>query len=275
MTSIARDFPASTAPAAGALAPSRRFRGEIGGSAASARRQRGRRPGRPHYVILRMHIGEFGRQIVDFREQHAGISFARERTMTALPTGPGAIEKIETGLPGVFLLQPSVYRDARGAFFESYHRAKLAALGIREPFVQDNESLSVRGTLRGLHYQRRQPQAKLCRVAQGEVLDVAVDLRRGSPQFGKWVSAILSGENRRQIYIPAGFAHGFLVLSETAQFLYKCSRFYQADDDRGIRWNDPQLAIGWNIASPLLSAKDAALPLLADVPPDQLPGAET
>jgi dTDP-4-dehydrorhamnose 3,5-epimerase len=195
--------------------------------------------------------------------------------MTAPHTGRRTIEKIETSLPGVFLLRPPIFRDARGAFFESYHQAKLAELGIRETFTQDNESFSVRGTLRGLHYQCRQPQAKLCRAARGEVLDVAVDIRRGSPHFGKWVSAVLSEENRLQIYIPAGFAHGFLVLSDAAQFLYKCSAFYDAEDDRGIRWNDPQIGIQWNTASPLLSGKDAALPLLADVPPEQLPLTQT
>jgi dTDP-4-dehydrorhamnose 3,5-epimerase len=195
--------------------------------------------------------------------------------MTAPHIGPGTIERIETSLPGVFLFRPPIFRDARGSFFESYHQAKFGELGIRETFVQDNESLSVRGTLRGLHYQCRQPQAKLCRVARGEVLDVAVDIRRGSPHFGKWVSAILSDENRLQIYVPAGFAHGFLVLSETAQFLYKCSTFYDAEDDRGIRWNDPQIAIQWNMGTPIVSDKDAALPLLADVPPEQLPCFET
>jgi dTDP-4-dehydrorhamnose 3,5-epimerase len=191
--------------------------------------------------------------------------------MTAPHIGSREIEKIETRLPGVFLLRPPIFRDARGSFCESYHQAKLAELGIRDQFVQDNESISARGILRGLHYQCRQAQAKLCRVARGEVLDVAVDIRRGSPHFGKWTSAILSDENRLQIYIPAGFAHGFLVLSETAQFLYKCSTFYDAEDDRGIRWNDPQIAIQWDMDAPIISDKDAALPLLANVALDQLP----
>jgi dTDP-4-dehydrorhamnose 3,5-epimerase len=191
--------------------------------------------------------------------------------MTEPSTSDGGFEKINAGLPGVVLLHPTVFRDARGQFFESYHEAKLAALGIRDRFVQDNQSRSVRGALRGLHYQLKRPQAKICRVAQGEVLDVAVDIRLGSPNFGKWAGVVLSGENSLQIYIPAGFAHGFLVLSESADFLYKCSEFYDRDDERGIRWNDPTLGIRWNEASPLLSAKDSALPLLADLPAEFLP----
>ncbi|MDE3135996.1 MAG: dTDP-4-dehydrorhamnose 3,5-epimerase [Acidobacteriota bacterium] len=180
-------------------------------------------------------------------------------------------EKIDAGLEGVVLLRPRVFRDARGQFFESYHGAKFAGLGIHDQFVQDNQSQSMRGTLRGLHYQLKHPQAKLCRAVQGEVLDVAVDIRLGSPNFGKWTGVVLSAENRLQIYIPAGFAHGFLALSESAEFLYKCSDFYDRDDEHGIRWNDPTLGIQWNEASPLLSAKDSALPLLAELPAEFLP----
>ena len=169
------------------------------------------------------------------------------------------------------MLQPQVHEDARGFFFESYHQAKLADLGIREVFVQDNHSKSCRNTLRGLHYQLQHPQAKLCRVVQGEVLDVAVDIRVGSPHFGHWVSAVLSAENKQQIFIPAGFAHGFAVLSETAEFLYKCSHFYSAEDERGILWSDPELGIPWEVSEPVISRKDAANPRLARVPAEFLP----
>jgi len=181
------------------------------------------------------------------------------------------LQRIETSLPGVCLLQPRILQDARGSFFETYHKQRFSALGITDVFVQDNHSTSVRGTVRGLHYQIRSPQAKLCRVVQGEVVDIAVDLRRSSPDFGRWVRVILSAENRTQIYIPVGFAHGFAVLSETAEFLYKCSGFYDAADERGVLWNDADLNIAWNIALPLLSAKDAALPRLSAIPGDQLP----
>jgi dTDP-4-dehydrorhamnose 3,5-epimerase len=191
--------------------------------------------------------------------------------MTKPSTAHEGFEKIDGGLEGVVLLRPTVFRDARGQFLESYHEAKFAALGIHDRFVQDNQSRSVRGTLRGLHYQLKHSQAKICRVVQGEVLDVAVDIRRGSPNFGKWTGVVLSGENGLQIYIPPGFAHGFLVLSESADFLYKCSDFYDRDDEHGIRWNDPTLGIRWNEDSPLLSAKDAALPLLSEVPAELLP----
>jgi dTDP-4-dehydrorhamnose 3,5-epimerase len=144
-------------------------------------------------------------------------------------------------------------------------------LGIHDEFVQDNHSQSVRGTLRGLHYQLQHAQAKLCRVVQGEVLDVAVDIRRGSPTFGRWVSAVLSAENKRLIYVPRGFAHGFAVLSETAEFLYKCSDFYHAEHEHGVLWNDPQLNINWNVANPILSAKDQKYLPLAQIPQELLP----
>jgi dTDP-4-dehydrorhamnose 3,5-epimerase len=181
------------------------------------------------------------------------------------------LQRIETSLPGVCLLQPQVFKDERGFFLESYHGRKLAALGIHDVFVQDNHSKSSRGTLRGLHYQRRRPQAKLCRVVQGEVLDVAVDLRRSSENFGKSVCAVLSAENQQMIYIPVGFAHGFVVLSPTAEFLYKCSSFYDPADERGVLWNDPDLKIDWNVESPQLSQKDAALPRLAQIAREELP----
>lgn len=178
---------------------------------------------------------------------------------------------IETKIPSVYLIQPEVHQDPRGFFYESYHQGKLAERGIRETFVQDNHSRSCKDTLRGLHYQLKHPQAKLCRVVQGEVLDVAVDIRVGSPHFGQWVSAILSAGNKQQILVPRGFAHGFLVLSETAEFLYKCSDFYFPEDEHGVLWNDPDLAIPWNVMNPLLSAKDRGYSPLPAIPRELLP----
>jgi dTDP-4-dehydrorhamnose 3,5-epimerase len=154
---------------------------------------------------------------------------------------------------------------------ESYHRARFAELGISDSFVQDNHSCSVKGTLRGLHYQLVHSQAKLCRVVEGEALDVAVDIRYGSPSFGKWTSVLLSAKEQNQIYIPPGFAHGFLALSETVQFLYKCSDFYDAADEHGILWSDPDLGISWRAVSPLVSDKDARYSRLAAVPLESLP----
>ena len=181
------------------------------------------------------------------------------------------MEKLETSLPGVCFIRPKVFEDPRGFFFESYHEAKFSDLGITGRFVQDNHSRSAKGTLRGLHYQLKFPQAKLCRVIQGEVLDVAVDIRKGSPYFGKGVSAVLSAQNRLQIYIPKGFAHGFLVLSEAAEFLYKCDEIYHPEDEQGIIWNDPEIGIQWGISDPVLSNKDRQSPPLAKIPPDLLP----
>ncbi len=179
-------------------------------------------------------------------------------------------ERSETELHGVCILRPQVFSDPRGWFCETYHAAKFAALGIRDQFVQDNHSYSTRHTLRGLHYQVSHPQSKLCRVIRGEVLDVAVDVRRGSPTFGKWVSTVLSAENKQQIYIPVGFAHGFLVLSEEAEFLYKCSDIYDPAGEAGVHWADPDLAIDWGIADPLVSDKDSRYPRLAEIPPERL-----
>jgi len=181
------------------------------------------------------------------------------------------MERIETSLPGVYELRPRIYRDARGFFLETYHQARLAQLDIGDAFVQDNHSQSAQGTLRGLHYQLHHPQAKLCRVIEGEVLDIAVDIRIGSPNFGKWTSVRLTAREQNQIYIPAGFAHGFLALTNTVQFLYKCSDYYAPEDERGILWNDPALKIAWNISNPMLSQKDAKNPLLATVPREHLP----
>ena len=162
-------------------------------------------------------------------------------------------------------------RDERGFFFESYNKAKFAAIGVDDVFVQDNHSKSVRGTLRGLHYQLKYPQSKLCRVVQGRVLDVVVDIRAGSPTFGRYATAELSDENRSEIYIPRGFAHGFAVLSDSAEFLYKCSEFYHPEDERGVVWNDPEIGIDWGIIDPIVSAKDSRHRRLSSIPPEELP----
>lgn len=176
----------------------------------------------------------------------------------------------ETELPGVLMLEPDVYRDGRGYFLETFHQRKYAELGIPGPFVQDNHSFSCRGTLRGLHTQLSHPQGKLVRVVEGEVFDVAVDVRVGSPTFGRWTGVSLSGADCRQLYAPPGFAHGFCVTSEQAHVEYKCTAFYDPGDELTIRWDDPDLAIPWPVASPLLSAKDGAAPRLAEVR-DRLP----
>lgn len=165
---------------------------------------------------------------------------------------------LPTDLPGVVVVEPDLFRDARGFFLETFHEPKYRAAGVPGPFVQDNHSRSVRGTLRGLHAQVRRPQGKLVRVASGELLDVAVDIRRGSPSFGRWTSVVLSGDNFRQIYTPPGFAHGFCVLSELADVEYKCTDVYDPDDQLTIRWDDPDIGIAWPVAQPILSAKDAA-----------------
>lgn len=184
------------------------------------------------------------------------------------------MKRIDTTLPGVIVVEPEVFKDERGFFFESYHEAKFAEIGIRDRFVQDNHSKSIKGTLRGLHYQIARPQAKLCRVIQGEVLDVAVDIRRGSPSFGQHMSVVLSAENMKQMYIPVGFAHGYVVRSETAEFIYKCSDFYFSQYERGVIWNDPELAIDWGTETPILSTKDRSHPMLSKIPSDELPGFE-
>lgn len=167
-----------------------------------------------------------------------------------------------TDLPGVLVLEPQVFEDDRGWFAETYRADRYAAVGIRDCFVQDNHSQSRRGVLRGLHGQRRRPQAKLVRVVAGEIFDVAVDVRLGSPTFGRWVGILLSSANRRQCYVPVGFLHGFCVLSETAEVEYKCSEVYLPEDEIGVRWDDPALGIAWPVRSPILSPKDAALPFL-------------
>jgi dTDP-4-dehydrorhamnose 3,5-epimerase len=175
------------------------------------------------------------------------------------------VRTVECEIPGVLLIEPDVFEDARGCFLETFHAKRYAAAGIPGPFVQENFSFSVRGTLRGLHYQLRQPQGKLVMVLAGEVFDVAVDIRKGSPTFGKWVGMRLSSQNMRQLYIPPGFAHGFCVLSDTAGMTYKCTDFYAPHDERGINWNDPTLGIRWPVSAPLLSPKDQAYKTLADM----------
>lgn len=170
---------------------------------------------------------------------------------------------VPTELPGVLIVEPDVHRDSRGFFLETYHAERYRAHGIDAPFVQDNHSQSTAGTLRGLHLQVGRPQGKLIHVIEGEVFDVAVDVRRGSPTFGRWLSVVLTADNFRQYYIPPGFAHGFCVLSPVAQVEYKCTVFYDPTTEIGIAWNDPSLAIQWPIAEPLLSPRDQKHPSLA------------
>jgi dTDP-4-dehydrorhamnose 3,5-epimerase len=167
-------------------------------------------------------------------------------------------------LPGVIVVEPDVFRDGRGFFLETYHVEKYRAIGIPLAFVQDNHSLSAHGTLRGLHLQLQKPQGKLVRAIQGEIWDVAVDVKPESPTFRQWFAVVLSGDNFKQIYIPPGYAHGFCVLSETAQVEYKCTALYDPADERGIAYNDSELSIEWPISDPLLSKRDAANPTLAD-----------
>ena len=170
-----------------------------------------------------------------------------------------------TSLPGVLCIEPEVFEDARGFFLESWNRRTFAAQGIDVDFVQDNHSRSGKGVLRGLHYQLHEPQGRLVRVTQGRVFDVVVDVRRSSPHFGQWMGHELSAENRHMLWIPPGFAHGFLVLSDSADFLYKTTAYYAPQWDRGIRWDDPDIGIEWPLqGAPLLSAKDQAQPLLKD-----------
>jgi len=177
----------------------------------------------------------------------------------------------QTKIPEVLVVEPEVFGDSRGFFLETYHSKKYMEKGIKKPFIQDNHSRSSRGTLRGLHYQLKPPQAKLVYVATGEILDVAVDIRKGSSTFGKWVGIILSEENRFQLYVPEGFAHGFCVLSETADVIYKCSALYSPGDDRGVNWSDKSININWPAKDLLLSDKDKNLPMLKDIPEISLP----
>ena len=175
-----------------------------------------------------------------------------------------------TSLPEVLLIEPDVYRDPRGFFLETYHQRKYAEAGIHGPLVQDNHSFSRQGALRGLHAQKRRPQGKLVRAVEGEMFDVAVDIRRGSPTFGRSVGMNISGDDFRQLWVPPGFAHGFCVLSETVHVEYKCTDFYDAEDELAVAWNDPAIGVAWPIQDPVLSAKDQKAPLLRDLM-DRLP----
>jgi dTDP-4-dehydrorhamnose 3,5-epimerase len=181
------------------------------------------------------------------------------------------MDVITTALPGVLLVRPRVFRDSRGAFLESWHRDRYVRAGIPATFVQDNAAFSRRGVIRGLHYQYPEPQGKLVMVLHGTVLDVVVDIRQGSPAFGKWLGAELSSENGHQLWIPEGLAHGYAVLSDSAVVAYKCTRSYNPAGDAAIRYNDPALGIDWGVVDPVLSDRDSAAPLLSDVPLDRLP----
>jgi dTDP-4-dehydrorhamnose 3,5-epimerase len=175
------------------------------------------------------------------------------------------VRVVATDIPGVLVIEPQVHFDGRGFFVETYHAERYRACGIEGPFVQDNHSRSMGGTLRGLHLQLDRPQAKLIRVVEGEIYDIAVDVRRGSATFGRWVAVTLSAGNFRQCYIPGGFAHGFCVLSPVAQVEYKCTDVYDRASEIGIAWNDPGLAIPWPIAEPMLSERDRRHPTLAEI----------
>jgi dTDP-4-dehydrorhamnose 3,5-epimerase len=178
---------------------------------------------------------------------------------------------IETSLKDVLILQPSVFEDPRGFFMETYRKNRYRDIGVDVDFVQDNVSFSNIATLRGLHFQYPRGQAKLVQVLQGEVFDVAVDIRVGSPTFGKWCGSRLSAENKRQMFIPEGFAHGFCVMSKTALFHYKCSEYYAPECENGLLWNDPEVRIDWPTTKPMLSDKDAAYRCLAEMTTDLLP----
>ena len=177
----------------------------------------------------------------------------------------------EASIDGLLIIEPAVFGDERGFLLESYSRDRYANAGIASEFVQDNVSLSARGILRGLHLQHPNDQGKLCSVLDGEVFDVAVDVRVGSPTFGRWEGVRLSSKNKRQFYVPPGFAHGFCVLSDRALFSYKCTDFYSAPNELGVAWNDPDIGIEWPIEAPQLSEKDATNPRLKDIPAEDLP----
>lgn len=177
----------------------------------------------------------------------------------------------ETDLPGCLVIEPRVFGDERGFFYESWNHSRFREAGIDATVVQSNVSQSTRGVLRGLHYQWPNPQGKLVSVLEGEVYDVAVDVRRGSPHFGRWSAAMLTADNKRHFWIPEGFAHGFVVVSERATFTYLCTALYDAPADAGIRWNDAAIGIDWPVAHPILSGKDERAPFLAEIAPERLP----
>jgi len=176
------------------------------------------------------------------------------------------MNSIETSLPGVRIVEPKAFGDSRGWFMETFNAEKFREMGLPEDFVQDNHSFSIRGVVRGLHYQREQPQGKLVRCSRGRILDVAVDIRRGSETFGKWVAVELSAENRRMLWIPPKFAHGFCALSEEAEVIYKCTTLWHPPSDTTLLWNDPELAIDWGVSDPVVSAKDQEGYTLRDAP---------
>jgi dTDP-4-dehydrorhamnose 3,5-epimerase len=176
-----------------------------------------------------------------------------------------------TSIEGVLIIEPDVFEDNRGFFMETYNRNRYITCGINTVFVQDNLSYSMQGVVRGLHYQIKNSQAKLIQVISGEIFDVAVDIRPGSPTFGNWVGSYITDRNRRQLFIPQGFAHGFCVLSETAYFLYKCSDLFAPDDEAGILWSDPDIGIDWPVEDPIISEKDKQYPRLSEINPDRLP----
>lgn len=178
---------------------------------------------------------------------------------------------VETELPGVSVLQPLVYGDERGFFMETWNKTRYEWLGIPTDFVQDNLSYSTRGVLRGLHFQNPNAQGKLTSVVRGEVFDVVVDVRVGAPTFGQWVGVTLSSENKRQLYVPEGFAHGFVVTGEEALYSYKCTAYYDPEAEHSLRWNDPDLGIDWPVEIPVLSAKDGSAPRLSEIPKGKLP----
>ena len=178
---------------------------------------------------------------------------------------------IETSLPGCVVIEPAVFGDERGVFFETWNAERFGEHGLPVKFVQSNVSTSTKGVLRGLHYQWPRPQGKLVSVLEGEVYDVAVDIRRGSPTFGRWEAVVLSAANRRQFWVPEGFAHGFAVLSGHAVFSYLCTDVYVKEADAGVRWNDGAIGVDWPVSAPVLSAKDEKAPFLADIPEERLP----
>jgi dTDP-4-dehydrorhamnose 3,5-epimerase len=177
----------------------------------------------------------------------------------------------KTNLACVIVIEPQVFGDPRGWFLETWSRQRYEDAGIKEQFIQDNVSFSTKGVLRGLHFQNPRSQGKLVAVLSGEIFDVAVDIRIGSPTFGKWVSAVLSASNYRQMYVPPGFAHGFCVTSDTVLFSYKCTDYYSPSTEGGIIWNDPDLGIGWPVTDPILSPKDTKYPRLKDIATSKLP----
>jgi len=178
---------------------------------------------------------------------------------------------LKTSIDDVLIIEPDVFDDKRGFFMETYQKQRYEENGITPAFVQDNISYSLSGTLRGLHYQLPNQQSKLVQVINGEIFDVAVDIRRGAPTFGKWTGAYLSGENKHQLFIPEGFAHGFCVISKEATFMYKCSDFYCRKNEKGLSWSDPELNIKWPVKEPVLSGKDEKYPCLKDIPEEHLP----